>query len=131
MVATHYKNYFLQILLAWDNQCDAPFSLIIKIMANPDRKPMTTLCIAEPIRSQQEGISRGFEVGRHWVDTNLLPLESPVLAAEKTITRSRRIALELQHLILKTAQTISQSENLVYRSHSASSLPNFRADLVK
>jgi len=51
MFATHYKNYFLRILLALDEECDAEFSAIVKISEAEDLNPIATLCLPLSMRS--------------------------------------------------------------------------------
>jgi hypothetical protein len=101
MFAADYKDYFLRIMLASDEECDAPFSPVVKISATKDRKPIATVYISEPIRTKQDAIQRGFETGMEWVDKTLPKLYRPKTAA-RTIDRSREIATELQSLIART-----------------------------
>ena len=127
MFTTGYKNYFLRILFSSEKEVGAPFSLVIEISQAQGRKPVATICVSEPIATEREGILRGFELGRQWVDQTQPRLSSPIAIAERTVTQSAQISAQLQLAILNSFAIVSQSENLLHRSRNLSVAPSARS----
>ena len=122
MFATPYKNYFLRIMLASDEECDVPFSLVVKILEAKDRKPIAKVYVSEPVRTRQEAIQRAFEIGMQWVDKTVALLSPAIPAAEKTIVRSRQIATELQFLFSRAADAVEHTQRLIDQSRQVSAI---------
>src|SRR5215467_8397547 len=121
MFAADYKDYFLRTCS--DEECDAPFSPVVKISATKDHKPIATVYISEPCRTKQDAIQLGFETGMEWVDKTLPLLARRKTAAQTSMDRSREIARELQFLIAKTTLTVERSLQLIYRSRQPNCSP--------
>ena len=120
MFTTAYKNYFLRVLFSSEKELDAAFSLVVEISQAQDRKPVATIYVSESIATEREGILRGFEVGRQWIDKTSPQLSSPIGIAERTIVHSAQLVAELHYAISNSLGTVSRSENLLHRSRNLS-----------
>jgi hypothetical protein len=120
MFATGYKNYFLRILFASEKEFGPAFSLVVEISQAPGRKPVATIYVSEPIATEREGILRGFEIGREWVDKISHHLSSPIPVAKRTMVHSAQLITELHDAIANSLGVVLRSENLIDRSHSLS-----------
>jgi hypothetical protein len=120
MFTAGYKSYFLRILFSSEKELGAKFSLVIEISQAEGHKPVATIYVSEPIATEKEGILRGFEVGRQWIDKTSPQLSSPVALAERTIFHSEQLLAELHYAISNSFATVSRSENLIRRSRNLS-----------
>src|SRR5262249_14001690 len=120
MFTSGYKNYFLRILFSSEKELGGAFSLLVEISQAQGRKPVATIYVSEPIATEKEGILRGFEVGRQWIDKTSPQLSSPIGLAERTIVHSTQLLAELHYAISNSLGTVSRSENLLHRSRNLS-----------
>ena len=77
MLTVRYKRYFLRILLP-GNWSEDGFSPTVKISPTPNSKPLAMMYVAgEPIRTKEQSLVRGFELGAKWIDETLPYLRGP------------------------------------------------------
>lgn len=126
MFTTGYKNYFIRILFSSENEFGAAFSFVVEISQGQGHKAVATICVTEPIANEREGILRGYEVGRQWIDKTSPQLSSPIAAAERTIVHSAQLVAELNYAIANSFGTVARSENLIHRSRKLSATASAR-----